>query len=125
VREIARFFKMPPSKLGDLADATFSNVEQETLSYFTSCLRPWLRRIEEELNAKLVSRLEREQQHIEHVVEGLLRADAEKRGLFYAQMLAHGVLTVNEVRALENLSPIDGGDVARVPMNTSSLTENV
>lgn len=125
VREIARFFKIPPSKLGDLADATFSNVEQETLSYYTSCLRPWLARIEQELQAKLVSPLERSQQQIEHVVEGLLRADVEKRGAFYAQMLSHGVMTPNEVRALENLSPIAGGDVAHKPMNTEALTEDV
>lgn len=122
IREVARFFKLPPSKLGDLADATFSNVSEETLNYYTSCLRPWLTRVEQELSAKLLTRQESQTLLAEHVVEGLLRANIEQRGAFYALMLNNGAMTPNEVRALENLPPIAGGDVARAPMNTAPLT---
>jgi len=121
IREIARFFRIPVAMLGDLERSTFSNHEQQTLAYFTSCLRPWLVRIEQELMTKLIAPMERSQQLIEHVTEGFLRADVEKRGAFYGQALAHGWMTVNEVRERENMAPIDGGDVARVPMNTEPL----
>lgn len=121
LREIARFFKIPVSRLGDLERSTYANYEQETLAYYNSCLRPWLRRIEEEFDSKLISSLERSQQHVEHVTEGLLRADTEKRAGFYSAALSHGWMTVNEVRQRENLPPIEGGDLARVPMNTEPL----
>ena len=121
IREVARFFRIPVSLLGDLERSTYSNSEQQRLDYYTSCLRPWLVNIEQELDLKLISSVERNQQHCEHVVEGLLRADVEKRGTFYTQMLGNGAMTVNEVRALENLAPIAGGDTARVPMNSEPL----
>ena len=121
VREVARIFRMPPSMLGDLADATFSNVEQMTLSYYTSCLRPWLEMIEQEMTAKLLAPHERFQLVIEHVTEGLLRGDAASRAAFYASALAHGWMTVNEVRERENLPPVAGGDQPRVPSNTKHL----
>jgi HK97 family phage portal protein len=123
IREVARAFRMPPSKLGDLADATFSNVEQMNLQYYVSCLQPWLRMIESELTAKLISPLERNMQTIEFVVDGLLRADVEKRGGYYATMVSHGLMTPNEIRRLENLPALPGGDTLRVPANTTTLGE--
>jgi hypothetical protein len=79
-------------------------------------------KIEQEL-AKLIAQSERALQHCEHVLEGFLRADVDKRGTFYVAMLSHGVMTVNEVRRLENLPPVQGGDRPRVPMNTQFLDE--
>jgi len=122
VREIARFFRIPVSLLGDLERSTFVNAEQQAQAYYTQCLRPWLENVEQELSSKLIASLERNQQLIEHVVEGFLRADVDKRGAFYAQMLQNGVFTINEVRERENLPPIEGGDRPRVPLNTESLT---
>jgi len=122
LREVARFFRIPVSLLGDLERSTFANEEQEMIKYYKSCLRPWLVNLEQELRSKLISPLERNLQTIEHVVEGFLRADTEARGTFYGTMLDRGVMTINEVRALENLAPIAGGDVARVPMNHEPLT---
>lgn len=121
VREVARFFKIPVAMIGDLSRATWSNFEQQQLQYYVQCIRPWLVNVEQELSAKLVSPLERSQQCIEHVTEGFLRADVEKRGTYYNLMLNTGVMSINEVREKENLAPIAGGDVHRVPMNTEAL----
>lgn len=122
LREVCRFYKMPPSKLGD-TERTFASVEQESLSYFVSCVRPWCVRIEQELNRKLFSRAERLTHSAQHVVEGFLRADTEKRGNYYAQALAHGWASVDEVRRLEGLPPLPNGAgaIPRVPMNTEAL----
>ena len=77
--------------------------------------------LEQQFTAKLVSSLERTQQFVEHVTDGFLRADVEKRGSFYVQAISNGWMTINEVRERENLPPLDGDDVARVPMNTEAL----
>jgi HK97 family phage portal protein len=121
LREVARFLRVPVSMLGDLERSTFANQEQELLKYFKNCLRPWLVNIEQEYRSKLIPSVERNVQTIEHVVDGFLRADTEQRGSFYSAMLDRGVMSINEVRALENLPPIDGGDTPRVPMNTEPL----
>lgn len=117
VTEIARWFNIPPHKIGDLSRATFSNIEQQTIDYFQTTLQHWLQTWQQELTLKLVSSLERSQQSIEHVVEGLLRGDAAGRAEFYNKLFMIGAITPNEIRALENMNPIEGGDSPYVPVN--------
>lgn len=117
IREVARWFKIPPHKLADLADATFSNVEQMNTEYYTSAIRPWLVLWEQELTRKLVARLERSQQFIEHSIEGFLRGDTAARSAFYTSLFNIGAITINEVRGYENLDPLPGGDQAFVQVN--------
>ena len=117
VTEIARWFGLPPHKLGDLTRATFSNIEQQAIDYYTGSLVTWLTAWEQELEAKLIAPSERGIQVIEHVVEGLLRGDAQSRATHYAQTFQVGGITPNEIRALENRNPIDGGDRSFVPLN--------
>lgn len=74
----------------------------EWLKFF---LLPYLRRIEERL-----SRLLPRGRFCEFVAEGLMRGDSSKRAAMYAVMLQNGVYSVNEVREMENLPPIEGGD---------------
>jgi phage portal protein BeeE len=59
------------------------------------------------LSFKLVPGLEANQQFFEHSVDGLLRADVEKRASYYTLALdkEKGWMDESEVRALENLSP--------------------
>jgi len=121
IRDVARWFKLPPHKLGDLADATYSNVEQMDLAYFKSCLRPWLELWEQELSRKLIPSLERNQQFIEHVREGFLSADTQGRAEFYGKLFSVGAITINEIRDKENLDPIPGGDTPFVPLNMMPL----
>ena len=117
IREVARWFKIPPHKLADLADATFSNVEQMNTEYYTSAIRPWLVLWEQELTRKLVAKLERSQQFIEHSIEGFLRGDTAARSAFYTALFNIGALTINEVRGYENLNPLAGGDESFVQVN--------
>lgn len=117
IREVARWFKIPPHKLADLADATFSNVEQMNTEYFVSAIRPWLVLWEQELGRKLIANLERNQQFIEHSIEGFLRGDSTARASFYTALFNIGAITINEVRGYENLDPLEGGDQAFVQVN--------
>jgi HK97 family phage portal protein len=117
IREVARWFNIPPHKLADLADATFSNVEHQRIDYYTSCLRPWLTLWEQELGRKLISPLERNQQFIEHVTQDLLRADAAGRAALYTAQFSVGAITPNEIRGFENMDPLPGGDRAFVQLN--------
>src|SRR3546814_5615244 len=55
-------------------------------------------------------------------LEGLLRADSSARADFYREMASIGAMTINEVRALENLPPVPGGDQPRMQMQNVPIT---
>ncbi len=56
-------------------------------------------------------------------VRGALRADAAGRSAFYTSMAQLGVFSVNEIRGLENLNPVEGGDIRVVPLNFQTLEQ--
>lgn len=119
IAEVARWFGgIPLHKLGDLERATFSNIEQQDIEYYKSCLRRWLVRWEQELNYKLISPLERRYQRIEFNVEGLLRGDSAARASFYSTMFNIGAYSINMILEKENMNKIGPeGDVHYVPAN--------
>ena len=115
VPEICRWFRMPPHKVHDLSRATFSNIEHQDLEYVKDTLTAWFKRWELEIWKSLLTEIEqREGIFVEHTVEGLLRGDINSRYKAYQISLGNnnnpGFMTINEVRTLENLNPIDGGD---------------
>lgn len=124
VREIARWFNVQPHKIGDLDDATFGNIEEQSIEFVTDTLMPWLTRWEQAMNAKLLTDQERASGlFVQFVVNGLLRGDVEKRGAWYNTRFQTGSITPNQIRRLENENPIEGGDVAYIGVNMIPLTE--
>lgn len=87
-----------------------SNIEQQSLEFVQYTLMPWLRRWEYAINTQLLGPGD---VFAEFLVDGLLRGDFNSRVQGYSKALMDGWLSVNEVRELENRSPIDGGDEYR------------
>ena len=111
VSEIARIFRVPPHMIGDLERATFSNIEQQSLDFLIHTLRPYLVNLEQELERKLFRENEQSSYYIKFDTNGLLRGDSAARAQYYKDMSAIGVLSINEIRRLEDLNDIgDSGD---------------
>jgi HK97 family phage portal protein len=126
VEEICRVFGVPPHMIGQTDKATSwgTGLEQQTLGFQKFTLRRRLKRIEQALEQQLLSEVERQGGvTIEFNIEGLLRADSGARSTFYASALQNGWMTINEVRGLENLPPVEGGDVPRMQMQNMPITE--
>ena len=123
VQEIARIFRVPPHLIGDLSKANYNSMEQLSIEFVRTTLRPYLVNIESELNRKLFRESERGKFYIKMSVEGLLRGDSQARANFYKEMLQTGVFSINEVRRFEDLNPIEGGDKHLVPMNFTTLND--
>lgn len=123
IEEICRAFGVPPQLIGhtDKASSWASSLEGMNLGFLTYSLRPTLERIEQAIRKKLLSPSERSQYSPKFSVEGLLRADSQGRANFYTTMLQNGVMTRNEVRALEDLPPMAGGDSLTVQLNLTPL----
>jgi HK97 family phage portal protein len=121
IEEVCRWFNVPPHKIRHLKNATFSNIESQSIEYVGDTLEPHWVDWEQELEIKLIPPLERNQQTIEHVRQGLLRGDSAGRGEFYSKLFSIGAITINEIRDFEGLNPVDGGNTAFVPLNALPL----
>lgn len=119
--EVARLFRVPPHKIGIMKNATFSNIEHQSIEFVTDCIRPWAVRQEQRMNQTLLTPTERQTYFIEYNLEGLLRGDQKSRFESYRIGLDGGFLSPDEVRDFENLNPIPGGDTYRMPMNMAKL----
>lgn len=122
VAEIARIFRMPLHKLAELDRSTKANIEAQGIEFVTDTLLPWAVRLEQEVNAKLLQQRGGSRRlFTKHKFAGLLRGDVTARSEFFSAMLDRGVWSINEVRALEDQNPIEGGDVHLVPLNMTTL----
>lgn len=119
VEEIARAFRVPLHKIGQLDRATFSNIEHQALEFVTDCLMPWIKLLEGAIRRSLLTQEERGEYFAEFLVDDLLRGDIKSRYEAYSQGILNGILSPNEVRSRENLPPYDGGDEHRLPLNTA------
>ena len=125
VEDVARMFRVPVDLIGlNNGGHSYNSVEQRQIAFVTHTLRPWLAKLEDAFSALLP-----ETAYLSFNTDDLLRGDYSTRIEGYAKMLQNGVLSANEVRRRENLRPVDGGDVIRVPLanvniSAASLTEN-
>ena len=117
VVDICRWFRMQPHKVGHLANATFSNIEHQSIEHVTDTIAPWASRWEQSIDQNLMTPQDRRRYYSEFLLEALLRGDTATRFAAYAQARQNGWLSANDIRRLENMNPIDGGDVYLVPLN--------
>jgi len=106
---VARWFGVPPSLVNSESGGTsmrYSSSEQEGIAFLTYGLgAQWLKRLEAAYNRSLVPNLERHHQYLEHLVDGLLRADTGARWAAYEKAITLRVMDPDEVRERENLGP--------------------
>ncbi|MFU3865728.1 phage portal protein [Pseudomonas aeruginosa] len=116
VEEMCRWFRVPPFMVGhmDKQSSWASSVEAQNLHFLTNSLRPLLVNIEQEITRCLIGEADADEFFAEFAVEGLLRADSTARAAWYNTALQNGWMSRNEVRRLENLPPIESGDVFTV-----------
>lgn len=119
IEEIARATGVFPQMLmHNDKTSTFASSSEFFAAHVKYTMLPWVNRWEEALkrdaigwggkNADIWARF---------TMDVLLRANPMERGAFYKIMLDGRVMSPNEVRALENLNPREGGDEYLGPMN--------
>jgi HK97 family phage portal protein len=121
--EIAGLFRVPPHKIGDLSRATFSNIEQQDLEFLRDCIAPWLERIEQACNRRLLLPGEKGKVYIEFEIKGMLRGDTAARSAWYQARFQTASMSPNEIKESENEEIIEGGDEYFVPMNMVPLSQ--
>lgn len=117
VNEIARWFRIPPHMVGDLENASFSNIEEQGLEFVIYTLMPWLVRDEQALSRDLLTETEQQTFFVKYLVNGLLRGNVQARYQAYSTAVLNGLMSPNEVRILEDMNPYEGGDTYLLPLN--------
>lgn len=103
VEEVARLFRVPPTIIGDMSKANYSNSVELSRQFVTLTLKRHLVGWEQAISRSLLTKAGRQIYFAEHSVEGLLRGDSTNRAEFYKSGIESGWLDVEEVRKLENL----------------------
>ena len=123
--EICGMYHVPPHKIAIHGHNSDNNsLETENASYVDSCLMGWITRWESNIALQLLTTAQRRQGFFfEFVVQGLLRGNAQARAEYYNKIFQVGGITPNQIKAKENMNPIEGGDESFVMMNMIPLSQ--
>jgi hypothetical protein len=121
VEECARLFRIPPFMLGvtSAGAMSYNSVEQQMLFYAEHTIRPYAEMLESAFQRLLVD----DRSFIKFNLNALVRADLNTRTEAYSKALLAGYMSVNDVRALEDLRNVEDGDQYRVPLQNVPLTD--
>lgn len=124
--EIARVFGVPPHMIGDVERSTSwgTGIAEQGIGFVTYTLTPWITRLEWVARRGLLRELD-PRLRLKWRVEGLQRGDAKARYDAYAVGRQWGWLSTNDVRTLEDMDPVQGGDVYLQPLNMVTAGEEV
>jgi HK97 family phage portal protein len=117
--EIARFYRVPPHLIQSLERSTNNNIEHQGIDFVTHCIQPWVVKWEMAIARQLLSPAERAAFFAKFNLASLLRGDTKSRYEAYAVGRQWGWLSANDIRELEDLDRLPGGqgDMYLVPMN--------
>ena len=122
VSEIARFFNINPTLLGDLSHNLYGSIEAAGLDFVTNTLAPWVKMIEDELNRKLIMPNERNKFYISLNEDVIIKSDRNSYATYLSTLIKTGLLSINEGREMLGLPKIEDGDKYVIPY--SGTTED-
>ncbi len=122
ISDIARIFRIPPHKIGDLSRSTNNNIEQQGLEFWQDTMLPWTSNWASSLLFDLLG------EGVEDLepcfgFSPLLNADSKTRSEYLSRMVTAGILTRNEAREIEGYNPLPGLSEPLVPTNERELSD--
>lgn len=121
VQDIARFFGVPLYKLQS-GKQSYSSNEQNAIEYVTSSLHPVVCQYEEERTWKMLpSAAIHAGMEIRINMMAELKGDFASRASWYKNMREIGAFSVNDIRDLEDLESVPGGDSRYASWNYGPL----
>lgn len=122
VLEVCRWLNIAPHKLKELGNSNYSNIYQQSIEHVQDSVLPSVVANEQELNNKLFSTKEAGIVYTKFNINSLLRGDLAMKQGYYTAMVYSGIYTRNEVRALEDMNPVEGLDEILQPVNMQALS---
>lgn len=108
--EIYKAFGVPKSLvLGDGEQSSYASLEIINQAFIRSLLK-YITLIETELNYKLIFEKDRGKQYFKMNYDKFLRLNSKDRAEFYKSLNSLGAISINEIRRLEDMNDVEGGD---------------
>jgi len=116
--EICAVFKVPPALVGIFEYANYANAEHQNRSFWQKTIIPKLRKLEQKLNNSLVPMLEHDRPenerglfvHFDTSAIDALKENEDVKSQVQERLARTGIMTINEIRRLENMPPVSWGD---------------
>lgn len=121
VADVCRFFSVP-LHLAYAGKESYASNEQNSIEFVRYTLQPLVTAWEQEYTRKLLLPSEREKGlRVRLELKALLRGDTTAQAAWYKAMRETGAYSVNDIRALEDLPGVPGGDTRYASWNYGPL----
>lgn len=121
IREIARFFNVPPSKLMDDTNSNYKSVEVSNIAFYSEALKPLVKEIENEFAAKLLNEYNFMDYKFCFDLKALYALDLESKARWDKNRLENGLMSVNDLRREHDIAPIEKGDDVYLSVNFAPI----
>lgn len=121
IREIARFFNVPPSKLMDDTNSNYKSVEVSNIAFYSEALQPIVTEIEREFTAKLLTEYSYLDYKFCFDLKALYALDLESKARWDKSRLENGLVSVNDLRREQDIAPIEKGDDVYLSVNFAPI----
>lgn len=119
VVEVCRWLRIKPHKIAELTRSTNNNIEQESRDHVVDTLTPWGQRWKAAITSQVI---DTPGVYAELLYDSLLMGTTRERYEAYQIATGGPWMRLNEARRAENLSPVEGGDEVRVPLNMTAAS---
>ena len=117
VAEICRIFNVSPGLVGAAETQTYASAEQDLIRFRELTLGPWAKNHRAAIQRDLLLPEERADYFVQYKLSALQATDLKTRYEAHQIALLTGFSTQNEIRELEDMNPVEGGDVLWRPLN--------
>ena len=121
IREIARFFNVPPSKLMDDSNSNYKSVEVSNIAFYAEALQPIVTEIEREFSAKLLNEWSYLDYKFKFDISALYALDLESKARWDKNRLENGLVSINDLRRERDVAPVDKGDDVYLSVNLAPV----
>lgn len=111
IQEMARILNMPPHKLKEMSQATYSNIEHLQIEYVTDTIRPWAERWEICLDTQLLNINQQNRLFFEFDLNAINRGDMRTQYEAYRAARYGGWSNANEIRYKLGDNPIENEEI--------------
>jgi len=125
VEDVARALNIPPHLLGLPGTMSYSSVEENNRAFLTSTVQPLISKVEGCLSPLMRRSPGGENAYVKFNMDALLRANIQARTAAYSTGLQAGYLTINDVRRMEDMLPVEdeAANQVRVPLANVTITD--
>ena len=121
IREIARFFNVPPSKLMDDTNSNYKSVEVSNIDFYTEALKPFVKQILAEFSAKLLNEYNFMDYKFSFDLSDLYALDLESKARWDKNRLENGLVSINDLRRERDVEPVEKGDDIYLSVNLAPV----